>query len=111
MDLSETHDFYLRLIRGVPFVEDNKASFYVCEADRSKRSEQESALESLMAENLIDNYDYIGDAEIPVIVIEIRSRHAASSSTGSVNEAKTFAPSSTNTGTSLYLQRGQVLIR
>ena len=93
MDLSETRDFYLDLIRGNPFVEDNKASFYVCEADRSKQSEQESALESLMAEKLIDNYDYIRDAEIPVIVIEIRSRHAASSSTGSVNEARRSHPS------------------
>lgn len=93
MDTIETYDFYLRLIRGVPFVKDNKASFYVCKADRSKRSEQESVLWSLMTGNFIDNYDYIGDAEIPVIVIEIRSRHASSSATKCVNETRRAFPS------------------
>ena len=73
MTSDQIHDSILKLIRGIPYVRHKNAAFFIQPTHgRSNKQAETAALDRLIQEKAITNYDYIEDAEIPVVVVETR---------------------------------------
>ena len=73
MTSDQIHISFLRLIKGIPYVSWKNAAFFIQETHgRSNKQAETAALNRLIEEKVITNYDYIEEAETPVVVVETR---------------------------------------